>query len=54
MNKNDVEALIIKLNDADHAYYVKNSPVMSDGEYDKFFNQLKEIESTNSELVFVD
>jgi|TARA_B100000902_G_scaffold389346_1_gene436329 DNA ligase (NAD+) len=52
MNKNDVEALIIKLNEAEHAYYVKNSPVMSDGEYDKFFNQLKEIESKNSELIF--
>jgi DNA ligase (NAD+) len=25
---------------------------MSDGEYDKFFNQLKEIESKNSELIF--
>ena len=52
MNKKDVEALIIKLNDAEHAYYVRNSPIMSDGEYDKFFNQLKEIESQNPELIF--
>ena len=39
----DVEELIFKLNEAEHAYYVKNSPIMSDGEYDKIFNQLKEI-----------
>lgn len=52
MNKKDVEALIIKLNDAEHAYYVKNSPIMSDGEYDKIFNQLKEIELKNPELIF--
>ena len=52
MNKKDVEDLIFKLNEAEHAYYVKNSPIMSDGEYDKIFNQLKEIESKNPELVF--
>ena len=52
MNKKDVEELIFKLNEAEHAYYVKNSPIMSDGEYDKIFNQLKEIESKNPELVF--
>ena len=45
MNKKDVEDLIFKLNEAEHAYYVKNTPIMSDGEYDKIFNQLKEIES---------
>ena len=52
MNKKDVEDLIFKLNEAEHAYYVKNTPIMSDGEYDTIFNQLKEIEIENPELIF--
>ena len=52
MNKKDVDNLIEKLTVAEHAYYVLNKPIMSDGEYDKLFNELKEIESNNTNLVF--
>ena len=34
MNKKDVRAIIDKLTNAEHAYYVLNDPIMSDGEYD--------------------
>jgi len=52
MNKQYVLDLISQLNIAEHAYYVLNNPVMSDGEYDKLFNELKEIEKNYSELIF--
>ena len=52
MNKKHVDNLIEKLTVAEHAYYVLNKPIMSDGEYDKLFNELKEIESNNTNLVF--
>lgn len=52
MNKQYVLDLISQLNIAEHAYYVLNKPVMSDGEYDKLFNELKEIEKNYSELIF--
>ena len=52
MNNKDVIVLIEKLTAAEHAYYVLNKPIMSDGEYDKLFNDLKKIESDNPELVF--
>ena len=52
MNKKHVDILIEKLTAAEHAYYVLNKPIMSDGEYDKLFNELKEIESNNTNLVF--
>ena len=51
MNKKHVNNLIEKLTDAEHAYYVLNKPIMSDGEYDKLFNELKEIELENPDLV---
>ena len=38
MNKKDVRDIIDKLTNAEHAYYVQNDPIMSDGEYDKLFN----------------
>ena len=38
MNEEYVHKLINKLSKAEHAYYVLNSPIMSDGEYDKLFN----------------
>ena len=52
MNKKHIDNLIEKLTAAEHAYYVLNKPIMSDGEYDKLFNELKEIESNNTNLVF--
>ena len=39
---------------AEHAYYVLNNPIMSDGEYDKLFNSLKKIEEDNPELLMED
>ena len=50
MNKKDVRAIIDKLTNAEHAYYVLNDPIMSDGEYDKLFNSLKLIEQDHPEL----
>ena len=52
MNEKYVNRLINKLSKAEHAYYVLNSPIMSDGEYDKLFNELKQIENENSKLIF--
>ena len=52
MNSKDVNNLIEKLTAAEHAYYVLNKPIMSDGEYDKLFNELKNIELENPDLVF--
>ena len=49
MNEEYVNKLINKLSEAEHAYYVLNSPIMSDGEYDKLFKELKQIENENSQ-----
>jgi len=54
MNKKDVRAIIDKLTNAEHAYYVLNDPIMSDGEYDKLFNSLKLIEQDHPELLMKD
>ena len=52
MNKQNVLDLIAQLSNAEHAYYVLNKPIMSDGEYDKLFNELKKIEKDNPEFIF--
>lgn len=52
MNSKNVNNLIEKLTAAEHAYYVLNKPIMSDGEYDKLFNELKKTELENPDLVF--
>ena len=52
MNNQLVNDLIERLTAAEHAYYVLNKPIMSDGEYDNLFNELKNIESKNPDLVF--
>lgn len=44
MNGKDVDKVIEELSQAEHAYYVLNKPIMSDGEYDKLFNELKQYE----------
>ena len=54
MNKKDVREIIDKLTNAEHAYYVLNDPIMSDGEYDKLLNSLKIIERENPELLMDD
>ena len=38
MNLKNIDKVIKELTKAEHAYYVLNSPIMSDGEYDKLFN----------------
>ena len=52
MNSKNVNNLIEKLTAAEHAYYVLNKPIMSDGEYDNLFNELKKTELENPDLVF--
>ena len=52
MNNQLVNDLIERLTAAEHAYYVLNKPIMSDGEYDNLFNELKNIELKNPDLVF--
>ena len=54
MNKKDVREIIDKLTNAEHAYYVLNDPIMSDGEYDNLFNSLKLIEQDHPELIMED
>ena len=54
MNKKNVREIIDKLTNAEHAYYVLNDPIMSDGEYDKLFNALKLIEQDHPELLMED
>jgi len=54
MNQKDVRDIIDKLTNAEHAYYVLNDPIMSDGEYDKLFNSLKLIEEDHPELLMED
>lgn len=43
-NKKKIERLVKELNYHSYRYYVLDSPVMSDGEYDKLYRQLKELE----------
>ena len=47
MNPKNIDNVIKELTKAVHAYYVLNSPIMSDGEYDKLFNELKQYEIAN-------
>ncbi len=47
MNSKDIDKVITQLSEAEHAYYVLNTPIMSDGEYDKLFNELKQYELNN-------
>ena len=51
MTKEEVLELINQLSEAEHAYYVLNKPIMSDVDND-LYNELKEIESSNPNLIF--
>ena len=53
MNPKDIDKVITQLSEAEHAYYVLNNPIMSDGEYDKLFNELKKYEIDNPSEVKV-
>ncbi|HPO50885.1 MAG TPA: hypothetical protein PLO89_11215, partial [Spirochaetota bacterium] len=50
MVKEEIENLTNKINDADRAYYVDSSPVMSDAEYDEIFERLKKLERDYPDL----
>jgi len=48
--KNKIEKLRKEINYHNWLYYVKNSPEISDGEYDKLYSELAAIERKNPEL----
>jgi len=48
------QQLIEQIRTADHAYYVLSQPILTDAVYDGLFNQLRELEATNPELVTPD
>lgn len=58
MKKTEIEKNIEKLREAirrhDNLYYVRNSPEISDQEYDKLYKRLKDLESTNPDLITAD
>jgi DNA ligase (NAD+) len=43
--------LIDCLVDHNHAYYIENTPIISDKEYDDLFDYLKKIEELHPELI---
>lgn len=47
----NVDNLIKRINDADVAYYLKDDPILTDGEYDVLFQQLLDWERDNPTLV---
>ncbi|MBN2375730.1 MAG: NAD-dependent DNA ligase LigA [Sedimentisphaerales bacterium] len=49
-----IERLRGELRRHDHLYYVENSPVVSDQQYDELFAELKQLEGKHPELVTVD
>ncbi|MDO8629201.1 MAG: hypothetical protein Q7R41_01805, partial [Phycisphaerales bacterium] len=49
-----IEQLRDEIRKHDHAYYVLARPVISDREYDKFFDELKKLEEEHPELVTPD
>ena len=55
MSKNDIGKRIKKLRDMiehhDHEYYTKNSPEISDQEYDRLMKELRDLEKANPALV---
>ena len=45
--KQDIEDLKQTIHQHDHQYYVKNSPTVSDQEYDALLRRLKELEAAH-------
>jgi len=45
-----VEALRSRIRAADHAYYVKDQPILSDAEYDRLMKELASLEEAHPEL----
>ena len=54
MVKQEIETLKQSIQQHDHLYYVKNSPTVSDQEYDALFRCLKELEAAHPEYVTPD
>ena len=52
--KKDIEDLKKAIHQHDHHYYVKNSPSVSDQEYDALLRRLRELETANPEYVSSD
>ena len=52
--KKEIESLRNTIHRHDHLYYVKNSPAISDREYDRLFGRLKELEKKYPESVTSD
>jgi DNA ligase (NAD+) len=50
----EARALRATLDQADHAYYVLDAPVMPDAEYDRLFRRLQELEAGHPDLVTPD
>jgi len=46
-----IESLREELVSAERAYYVSNKPIMSDGEFDKKLNELRDLEDANPEYI---
>lgn len=53
-DKDQIEALRKLLQLHEYHYYILNEPLILDTEYDQLFQQLKEIESANPELISLD
>ncbi|MBT6410405.1 MAG: NAD-dependent DNA ligase LigA, partial [Nitrospina sp.] len=52
--KQEIETLKQSLHKYDHLYYVKNSPIISDQEYDALLRRLEELEAAHPECVTPD
>jgi DNA ligase (NAD+) len=48
---NEIDTLRVKINDADRAYYVESSPIMSDLEYDALFDRLVKLEREHPQFL---
>ncbi len=54
LQKKRLEELRLLLNDHSHRYYVLDDPTISDGEYDRLFNELLSIEESHPDLLTAD
>ena len=50
----EARALRAAIDQANHAYYVLDAPVMPDAEYDRLFRRLQELEAAHPELLTPD
>ncbi|MGZ3694414.1 MAG: NAD-dependent DNA ligase LigA [Bdellovibrionota bacterium] len=49
-----IAELIERIHDLDEAYYLKDTPLVTDAEYDKLFRELQELEAKHPELLRLD